>query len=226
MTRCRWFENSNEIIYVFEYYIDEIICFQQVVRNLKKCLSKTTIILNNEFSDNVTKMQIKNWIVYNDRLYRVIDSIVTRLKLKLLKFEKFIRYILNEKKNVSSYCDMNMNQIIKKNFNINKFKKVFFNAKDRSLLTRILMFFFDIIFQFFFSILKLFRFFVDFRIMYKWVRKNLFWCRKFFSIDTKFKNFIFIYVAFFLKSFLSILSFFFEIFFLILQWLFTDFVSL
>ena len=60
LTRCRRFKNSNEIIYVFKYYIDEIICFQQVVRNLKKRLSKTAAILNNEFNDDVTKMQIKN----------------------------------------------------------------------------------------------------------------------------------------------------------------------
>ena len=60
-TRVKRLRNSNDIVYFFEYYIERIIVSQQVIRNLKKCISKIVIYLNIE-------------IVTNDEIVIVIDE--------------------------------------------------------------------------------------------------------------------------------------------------------
>ena len=46
--------NSNFIIHFFEYYIENTIILQQIIRNLEKCVSKIAIYFSNDMiNENV-----------------------------------------------------------------------------------------------------------------------------------------------------------------------------
>ena len=102
LTRCRRLENFNNVINVFEYYIENIICSQQMIRNLKKCISKIAINLNKNIKNDVNDIALRNYVIHNERMILIIDSRVINLNFFKLKSNEFIRFVLDQKKKKTS----------------------------------------------------------------------------------------------------------------------------
>ena len=58
--RFRRLKNFNNIVYIFKYYIKSIICFEQIIRNLKKLIFETVANFNKKYIDVIKNIVLKN----------------------------------------------------------------------------------------------------------------------------------------------------------------------
>ena len=98
LTRCRRFDNFNNVINVFEYYIKNIICSQQMIRNLKKYISKIAINFNKNIKNDVNDITLRNYVIHNERMILIIDFRIINLNFFKLKSNEFIRFVFDQKK--------------------------------------------------------------------------------------------------------------------------------
>ena len=84
-TRCRRLKNFNAIIFVYDYYIDGIICSQIITRKIKKCISNATAHLNKNILNFIVEIKTNSCVIYDNRMISMNDKKVTDLKFLFAK---------------------------------------------------------------------------------------------------------------------------------------------
>ena len=96
--RCRRLKNFNKIIYVYDYYINDIICSQIITQKLEKCISNTIAYLNNNMLNFKAEIKTNSCVLYDNRLISMNNAKVTDLKLTFAKSSNIVLWLLKQKR--------------------------------------------------------------------------------------------------------------------------------
>ena len=88
--QCRRLKNFSEIIYVYDYYIDDIICSQMITRKFEKCISNVAAHLNNDILNFKIEVKTNFCVIYDNCLISMNNAEITDLKLTFAKSSNIV----------------------------------------------------------------------------------------------------------------------------------------
>ena len=89
-TQCRRLKNFNTIIYVYNYYIDGIICSQIITRKIDKCILNAAAHLNNDVLNFIVEIKTNFCVIYDNRIISMNDEKIIDLKLLFAKLANIV----------------------------------------------------------------------------------------------------------------------------------------